>query len=209
MSQLNISSFSSLSSSSSASSSSRTDAAPSAADTDRFTRALEGDRRHDMDSGGSQQEGGNGNDEAGASQTSFSSLFSMSSPLDSLFAGKAEAAAPAAQLAEADLDTLVERILVSTPESGGHEVRISLGDSVLRGTEIILQRGLDGMLSVSLNTTDAASFQTLVSAQNELKRMLETRENGDVRVEVSRDNGHDGNDADRESRGKQDYDTFA
>ncbi len=200
MSQINISSFSSVPSSSSSHASS-VSSAPSSEETDRFARALEGnDKRHDMDSGSSRQESGTGNSDASGAnpaQASFSSLFSMSSPLDGLFAGKAEAPAP---LAEADLDSLVQRILVSTPESGGHEVRISLSDSVLRGTEIVLQRGPDGMLLVSLNTTDAASFQTLVSAQDELKRALESRESGNVRVDVRRD-GENGNDAERKSRG--------
>ena len=59
---------------------------------------------------------------------------------------------------------------------------------------------MTGMLSVTLSSSDASSFQTLVSAQDSLKSMLESLEKGNVRVEVTRDSGREDNDSGRRSR---------
>lgn len=122
----------------------------------------------------------------------------------------AQAAAQASGPADpADMDrltsSLVERILVSTPESGGNEVRILLGDA-LPGTEIRMTRGPDGMLTVDLVTDDANSFQTLVAARTELKTRLDQLEKGGVRVEVTDNARQDDGNADRRSAGYMDYD---
>jgi len=118
----------------------------------------------------------------------------------------AQASAPAGP---ADMDgltsSLVERILVSTPESGGNEVRILLGDA-LPGTEIRMTRGPDGMLMVDLATDDANSFQTLVAARADLKARLDQLEKGGVRVEVTDSARPDDGNADRRSAGYMDYD---
>lgn len=121
----------------------------------------------------------------------------------------AQASAPADPADPANRDgltsSLVERILVSTPESGGNEVRIMLGDA-LPGTEIRMTRGPDGMLMVDLATDDANSFQTLVAARAELKARLDQLEKGGVRVEVTDNARQDDGNADRRSAGYMDYD---
>ena len=104
----------------------------------------------------------------------------------------------AAGLLAEELDRLVERILVSA-EDGRQEVRLTLSDRILPGTEIILSRTPEGMLSVALHCTDASSFQTLVASQFDLKKRLEEHEMASV--EVSVDIQQEGGDADRRSRG--------
>ena len=102
-------------------------------------------------------------------------------------------------LADVDLEMLVDRILVSASDIGRHEVRLTLSGHVLGGTEIVLQRSLEGMLIVTLQCTDISSFQTLVASQMELKARLEDYENRSVQVSVDIDKER--NDADRRSRG--------
>ena len=104
----------------------------------------------------------------------------------------------AAGLSAEELDRLVERILVSA-EDGRQEVRLTLSDRILPGTEIILSRTPEGMLSVALHCTDASSFQTLVASQFDLKKRLEEHEM--AAVEVSVDIQQEDGDADRRSRG--------
>lgn len=135
----------------------------------------------------------------------------MTNPLESLFAGRMGQPA-SVEPAPADgpdvgalAEKLVERILVSEPVEGKSEIRLMLGKDVLPGTEIRLLRGTDGLLSVRLETDDAASFQTLVGAREALKGQLERLEKSDVRVEVvSERNGSDAEDGDarRQSRGR-------
>ena len=191
-------------------------AAPSGADVDTFRQAM---RRGPLDerqgSGGEESEGGRGashapDEDTSAEAEALSSMFSrMTGPLDTLFAGRtaqtAETAAPSGDAP--DLGTLaeklVERILVSGPD-GGHEIRLTLGKDVLPGTEIRLQRGSDGVLSVYLATDNAASFQTLVGAQESLKARLGSFEK-DVRVEVISERGGaeaESGDGRRQSRGE-------
>lgn len=139
-------------------------AAPSGADVDTFRQAM---RRGPLDerqgSGGEESEGGRGashapDEDTSAEAEALSSMFSrMTGPLDTLFAGRtaqtAETAAPSGDAPDlgALAEKLVERILVSGPD-GGHEIRLTLGKDVLPGTEIRLQRGSDGVLSVYLAT---------------------------------------------------------
>ena len=184
-------------------------AAPSGADVDTFQQAM---RRRPLDerqgSGGEESDGGRGDTSAEAE--ALSSMFSrMTGPLDTLFAGRtaqtAETAAPSGDAPDlgALAEKLVERILVSGPD-GGHEIRLTLGKDVLPGTEIRLQRGSDGVLSVHLATDNAASFQTLVGAQESLKARLESFEK-DVRVEVVSERGGaeaENGDGRRQSRGE-------
>lgn len=167
---------------------------------DLFMKTLEEGKnsRHDLESGGTKHE------DSAPDADVPSPLSGMTNPLESLFAGRMEETAPAAPVSQmpdqAELEKLVERILVSTPEEGGHEVRISLGSHALPDTEITLHRNADGMLSVTLSSSDASSFQTLVSAQDSLRSMLERLENGSVRVEVTQEGGREENDASRRSR---------
>lgn len=171
---------------------------------DLFLRKLEerNSGRHDLESGESRH------DDQSAPESDASPLGGMTSPLESLFSGRMEqvqSATPApsapAEADGAELAQLVERILVSTPENGGHEVRLSLGSHTLSGTEIILQRDAGGLLSVTLSSTDASAFQTLVASQGTLKTMLENMENNEVRVTVTREADREDNDANRRSRG--------
>ena len=191
-------------------------AAPSGADVDTFQQAM---RRRPLDerqgSGGDESDGGRGashapDEDTSAEAEALSSMFSrMTGPLDTLFAGRtaqtAETAAPSGDAPDlgALAEKLVERILVSGPD-GGHEIRLTLGNDVLPGTEIRLQRGSDGVLSVHLATDNAASFQTLVGAQESLKARLESFEK-DVRVEVVSERGEaeaENGDGRRQSRGE-------
>ncbi len=177
---------------------------PDVETSDQFLRKLEQEPgRHDLESGGTRDE----KEGRSSSQDAPTSLSGMTSPLESLFSGRMEqmtqaAAAPeASALEHDDLQKLVDRILVSTPEGGGNEVRLTLGNQILPDTEIILQRGADGMLSVTLSSDNASSFQTLVSAQGTLQQMLEQLENSPVRVEVYSESGREDNDSRRRSRG--------
>lgn len=124
----------------------------------------------------------------------------MPSPLESLFAGRIEEA-PAAQpiLTSVELEALVERILVSTPESGVNEVRLALGGERLKGTEVVIRRDALGQLSVQLHANEAAAFQALSASQAELRQRLEDHESAEVSVTIAY--GHSGNDTERRSRG--------
>ena len=119
----------------------------------------------------------------------------MSNPLDSLFGNRMSMAAGVTEMSSSDpaelVNKLLERILVAEPEGGGSEIRLMLSDDILPGTEIRLLRGIDGSLSVNLITDNATSFQTLVSAQDSLRRQLESMEK-DVRVEVNAETGESG-----------------
>lgn len=192
-------------------------AAPSGADVDAFRQAM---RRGPLDE--RQGAGGDGADgrreappdpgeDASTEAEALSSVFSqMTGPLDTLFAGRmaqaAETAAPPGDAPDlgALAEKLVERILVSEP-SGGSEIRLMLGKDVLPGTEIRLQRGSDGLLSVLVTADNAASFQTLVGAQESLKARLESFERN-VRVEVvSERGGADAEDGDTRRRSRGEY----
>jgi type III secretion system needle length determinant len=87
------------------------------------------------------------------------------------------------------LDKLVQQILVSDPEqTGDSEVRLVVQESLLPDTEIHLSRGADGILSVTLATGQSGAFQTLVSAQTELRALLSAHEQQDVRLVVTNTN---------------------
>ena len=158
-------------------------------------------QRHDLNSGGLK-----GEEPDTPMQEPFI-MGSMSNPLENLFSQRmpvqAEAASPQHEPPCMDIEKIVSSILVSSPEAGGHEVRLTLENHVLPHTEIMIRRDNDGMLSVTLTSTDAASFQTLVAAQGSLKSMLESMEKNDVRVVVSQtaENGREENDTGKRSRG--------
>ena len=132
-----------------------------------------------------------------------SSLFGMHGAFGAMFAESVEQTAAMPALSGPDLDMLVERILVSRPESDGAEVRLILGGEVLNGTEIVIRRDSLGLLSVQLHAHEAAAFQTLVASRNDLADALERFENGSVRVTI--EYGGD-SDAERRSRGLFLYD---
>jgi len=167
---------------------------------DRFLRR-EGSERFQRQEG----ERGSGQND-GQPGTGFSG-----NPLEAFFASRMEAPAPVSATpppASPDMELagkLVERILVATPSEGGAEVRISLGDGALRGTEIQLVRGTDGLLTVNLQADNASAFQTLVAARDELQFRLEQQGEKDVRVSVDTQADQQGNDANRRSRGYDQY----
>jgi type III secretion system needle length determinant len=119
----------------------------------------------------------------------LSSLFqNRLSSLGTPATAAAAEAAPATLDSSLDIENLVDRILVSDPvTSARNEVRLSLNDSAIADTEVILSRGADGLLSVSFSTANASSMQTLVAAQSALKEALERVENREVRLEINND----------------------
>lgn len=151
--------------------------------------------------------------DAERSPQDISALFSMA------FAGgapAAEAPAPAAPeaaaapegLDRAELEAMVSRILVSAPDSGRQEVRLSLAEGALPGTDIILERSPDGLLTVTIVSSDENSFQTAVAARGDLQQILEDQQGREVRVvaersDASRSGGTGAEDGgtDRRSRG--------
>ncbi len=110
------------------------------------------------------------------------------------------ASGASSNLSSDSVQEIADRILTATKADGSQEVRISLSDKALAGTEVTINRALDGQLSVQFNTSNANSFQTLVAAQDALKEAL-NQTNTDVKVEVH----NDSNNADRESQGKFEY----
>lgn len=170
-----------------------------AASQERFERALEQGKEKDRGQGD------------GPSDTEFPSSPSPAALMESLFGQRmatADAAAVSATPEEAGtmgdmVNTLVERILVSEPDTGNPEVRITLGDGALSGTELSLSRAPDGQLSVRLSCGEFAAFQTAVGAQDSLRAALE-RSGENVRVEVTRsgepDDAGGGNEGDSRQR---------
>ncbi len=175
--------------------------APSSRDVDAFRAAMREERQEH--GGTSQPDSGSLHEKQpcapdGNPQASLSSLFSMVGMFSEVEGMASAGPVHAAGLSAEELDRLVERILVSA-EEGRQEVRLTLSDRILPGTEIILSRTPEGMLSVALHCTDASSFQTLVASQFDLKKRLEAHEM--AAVEVSVDIQQEDGDADRRSRG--------
>jgi type III secretion system needle length determinant len=149
------------------------------------TRVTRRDRRGDSDdeSGGEKEESG---------EPPVRSL--GDAILDSL--SKTQSVAPA----EAPLPTdggslenvvqqICDKILVSDPASGGREVRITLKDSILPGTEIRLLQDA-GRLQVQFVTDNVDSQNRLAQHQAALQSLLSERLEGrDVVVEVAMESG--------------------
>lgn len=127
----------------------------------------------------------------------FSRLFSENMPKMQSSPTEAVSSSSTAELAE----KLVERILVSQPDKNGQEIRLQLSQESGVNAEVRIVRGLDGSLSVTMHTKDAASFQNLVAAQDRLKATLDAHERSTVRVEVLSQTEQENNDANRRSRG--------
>lgn len=160
------------------------------------------DRRHDLESGEAL--------EKKPSESNADGRLKGSDFIDAMF-GRTQtdafmqAAAPRAEGAaasgfpEGDLNALVSRILVSSPEKGSTEVRLTLSDAALRGTEVTLLRDAAGMLSVKIVAADPRAFQTLVASRGELVSALEAQESEGVSVVM--EDGSDANDTRQRSRG--------
>ena len=173
--------------------------APNPGARDDFEKAME--RRGGESSGEEHHDGEDGQNPQ--------AMPSASSLLSSLFESKMSAvAAPAPVVSNLDdlVDDLVQRILVSDPKAGAPtEIRLQLNDAVLPGTEIVLQRGPDGLLNVLLASGNASSLQTLVSARHTLAEELERHGPVTVRVVSAEENRQGDNDANRRSQGLVDY----
>ncbi len=85
---------------------------------------------------------------------------------------------------DAMVTMLVDRIAVTDVKAHMVTVEISLADTALRGTTVHLTRSLDGLLTVNVITNNAATFQTLVGAQIDLRMKLESLDSGMVRVDI-------------------------
>ena len=179
---------------------------------DRFDNSVDADkekarktqsRSHDLESGGLKPTDG-------AAQRNDSSLdalfrsFSAFGTAQQSASASAPAEAPPAQNGVLDpdnLNSLVSRILVNSPESGPAEVRLTISDSVLRGTEIAITRDLTGQLSVQILCKDPSSFQTLVASRNDLQQILQSEERQPVNISMSQEAGAEENDSRQRSRG--------
>ena len=174
---------------------------------DKFDEAMtgrkDGERGKDGQSGQGGDKDGDPNAQAMPSAASlFSSMFE--SRMGNVGAA-AQVSAPDGDMGEL-VDKLVDRILVSEPKAGNQaEVRIQLNDTALRDTEIILNRGADGLLSVRLVTDNASSMQTLVAAQQGLKEQLEKHGPASVQVQSPGESRSGDNDSNRRSQGMVDY----
>lgn len=92
------------------------------------------------------------------------------------------------------LQKLADQIQVSAKDAvNGAEVRISLKDSVLPGTEIRIQR-LGGELTVTMNTTSAEAGNFLAQHEANLQKMLAERFSNDkVQVNINMSGGDNQN----------------
>lgn len=161
------------------------------------------DRRHDLESGEALEKKPSGsNADGGLKGSDFIDAMFGRTQTDAFMqaAGlRAEGAAAASGFPEGDLNALVSRILVSSPEKGSTEVRLTLSDAALRGTEVTLLRDAAGMLSVKIVAADPRAFQTLVASRGDLVSALEAQESEGVSVVM--EDGSDANDTRQRSRG--------
>ncbi|MDR2442232.1 MAG: hypothetical protein LBE31_01770 [Deltaproteobacteria bacterium] len=99
-------------------------------------------------------------------------------------------------------EKLVSQILVSESGAANQEVRLIVDSSVLKGTEIQLNRGSDGFLNVTLITSDPNSLQTLVQARDSLEQALSRTEGTSFKLSVEDSlDGQDSDDPNKRSRG--------
>ena len=111
-------------------------------------------------------------------------------------AGKTVGADP---IFHAEMEKLVERILVADKSQGAQEVRISLADGPLKGSDLSIVRTAEGQLHITVNCQTATAFQTAVSARQSLVDALEAH-GEQVRVNVDNGGGNEG-DSRQRSRG--------
>ncbi|MCR4666693.1 MAG: hypothetical protein K5657_05295 [Desulfovibrio sp.] len=136
---------------------------------------------------------------------------SMPSPdslMESLFSNRmsvqpsvpSQEAVPVKNVSET-MEKIVDRILVAESTQGKQEVRLTLGDGPLKGAELSIMRHADGQLAIHVSCTDAASFQTAVSARQDLTDALESRGER-VQVVVKQGDSSGGNEGDTRQRSK-------
>ncbi len=83
------------------------------------------------------------------------------------------------------LNKLVDKIMVSSKDAvNGAEIRMTLKDNILPGTEIRLQR-VAGALQVTMNTTSAESHNILAASEASLQKTLSERLGDKVQVNIN------------------------
>ena len=127
----------------------------------------------------------------------FSAAFAgrTDAPVSSQGSPAMEAPAPAAPPSDAAAreeimkiaDTMVEKILVSDPQStAGNQVMIKMSaQSQLSGTEILLTRSNDGTLAVVINSANDNQYRKLNEARERLEASLKKLERGSFTVTVN------------------------
>ncbi len=189
-------------------------AAPNAGDVENFSRAMKQEvaEKRNADAGREKPQDLFSREESSAKTDSKSEAKSDSVLfLEQMFQGKGAetaamraggaAAAEGAMLSDERLDVLVSRILVSSPENGSSQVRLTINDAHLAATEILITRDVTGMLRVSIVTQNAQSFQTLVASRQTLVDMLQNKESQPVTVNVQNSSDESEGDMNRRSRG--------
>jgi type III secretion system needle length determinant len=140
---------------------------------------------------------------------------SLSSLISAALGGRTDTVTPLPQVSgpTAPVDTaeaqdlaekLISRVLVADSTSQGQSVRLIVDPAVLPGTEIHLDRGLDGFLNVTLVSNDPNSLQTLIQARGELEQALNRSEGAAFRLNVEEDRGDrdaQGDSSERQSSG--------
>lgn len=135
----------------------------------------------------------------------------LQNPMSNVVVETTSVSAPHFTVKEIDamVNMLVERITVTDTSAHMVTVEVALSDrgadTALRGTTLSLTRSMDGLLVVNVMTNDAATFQTLVGAQVDLKAKLEALDTGLVRVEISHENQEQERDPNRRSATYQAY----
>ncbi len=148
-----------------------------------------------------QEDAGNGDMPSMASLMGQMAHGMLQGSMSSSVSGISSISAPhfSAQEIDAMLNMLVERIAMTDASAHMVTVEVSLADTALQGTTVHLTRSLDGLLAVNVMTNDAASFQTLVGAQLDLKIKLEALDVGSVRVDISHNSQEQERDPQRRS----------
>ena len=133
---------------------------------------------------------------------SNNSFAQMTNPLDSLLSMRANntlATQTPQNTMPLNSEKLCETILVSQPDADSQEVRLTLNKDILPDTEIKIMRDANGMLNISLSSSNSSSFQTLVQGQHDLRQLLEkSGEQANIQVN-SGDASQDGRDEERRS----------
>jgi type III secretion system needle length determinant len=99
---------------------------------------------------------------------------------------------------------IANRILVSTPNSaGGQEVRITLNENILPGTEIVIKRDA-GQVQIQFMVSNADSQQFLNDQRGNLQQLLHNKLGDGVQVEVrTQQSGQGGDSGDGRSRNQR------
>lgn len=142
-----------------------------------------------------------------ASMNSALQNSALQNPMSNVVVEATSVSAPhfTAKEIDAMVNMLVQRITITDTSAHMVTMEVSLADTALRGTTLSLTRSMDGLLAVNLMTNDAATFQTLVGAQVDLKAKLEALDTGFVRVEISHENLEQERDPNRRSAMHQAY----